>query len=114
MSEIIISTEADFTEVLKKDNLLTLFTAPAWCIPCRRFEPHWNKAIESDELAGINFAKVDMGKSPQDTGEHWATAKFSILGVPSVKFWYHSSLDPVDISSRAVIPFIREVNSVRR
>lgn len=60
------------------------------------------------------FVKVDMGEQPEDTGAHWATKRFSILGVPTVKLWL--ATDPSgsimhDIKSRAVVPFVTEVES---
>ena len=88
--------------------LAVLFTAPAWCVPCRRFEPHWKKAHEQP-VEGIVFATVDMGDSPEDTGQHWATARFGIRGVPQVKLF--TAFGNIDIKSRAVVPLLKEITS---
>lgn len=86
---------------------IALFTAPTWCIPCQRFEPHWLRA--QDALPNHIFLKVDMGASPEDTGQHWATAMFGVRGVPTVKLFNDDGIH--DLSNRAVVPFVNEVNS---
>lgn len=98
----------DTLQSTEKD-VVVLFTAPTWCGPCRRFEPHWSKAVETvgDKVV---FVKVDMGESPEDTGEHWASEHFDILSVPTVKMFDGESVDYYhDINARAVIPFLKEI-----
>jgi thiol-disulfide isomerase/thioredoxin len=116
LSEILIPSQEAFSglvdgTVTNGGRVLALFTAPTWCIPCRQFESHWNKAQEVVVSAGlpIVFAKVDMGESPEDTGQHWATARFGIRGVPTVKLFNAHGIH--DIKSRAVIPFLKEVET---
>lgn len=88
---------------------MVLFTAPAWCGPCRRFEPHWAKAAEVVGEGAV-FVKVDMGEKPEDTGNHWATAKFNIMSVPTVKLFNGESIDDNhDISARGLVPFLKEI-----
>ena len=108
MTEIVVTTEDEFDSIEATDFII-LFTAPAWCVPCRRFEPHWNKAVET--LDNMTFVKIDMGESPEATGEHWASTRFGIRGVPQVKRVTISGDDTqvVDIKARAVVPFIKEV-----
>lgn len=91
---------------------MVLFTAPSWCVPCQRLEPHWKKAVE---VAGVNkveaqFVVVNMGEAPEDTASHWATEEFNIKGVPQIK--YITDNDAVDIKSRAVIPILKEVEAL--
>jgi thiol:disulfide interchange protein len=88
-------------------NTLVLFTAPAWCVPCRRFEPHWEKAQQAEVLDEFDFIKVDMGATPEDTSLHWATARYHILGVPTVLLFNHGQYRPV--VARAIVPFIKEL-----
>ena len=108
MAETLITTEEEFDALDPNQGHLVLFTAPAWCMPCRRFEPHWNKAQASDKLDYINFVKVDMGASPEDTGAHWASKRFSILGVPTLLF-FQPGREPQPITARAVVPLIAEL-----
>lgn len=86
---------------------LALFTAPSWCIPCRRFEPHWLKAQEM--LRGYMMLNVDLGDNPALTGDHWATKEFGIRGVPTVKLFNDEGVH--NIASRSVVPFVKEVKS---
>jgi len=90
---------------------VVLFTAPAWCVPCQRFEPHFTKAAERAEEVEHLFVKVDMGESPEATGEHWASRRFGILGVPQVKAFRQGQGEPVDIKARAVIPLLKELEN---
>jgi thiol:disulfide interchange protein len=90
---------------------LALFTAPTWCVPCQRFEPHWLKAQESDALNEYQFVSVDMGMTPEDTGRHWATDTFSILGVPTLLVFNGSIGDWEPVKARAIVPLIRELTA---
>lgn len=112
MTEILITNRGQFYDLIEGDNqVVALFTAPTWCVPCRRFEPHWEQAIRLSETNGWEFlfVKVDMGERPEDTGQHWASKDFSILGVPTVKRFFDED-NHVDIKARAVVPFIKELN----
>jgi thiol-disulfide isomerase/thioredoxin len=114
LPEINITSEEGFNEVLNEAGnakVVALFTSPSWCVPCQRFEPHWNSAVEFADTnhLGVVFVKVDMGDTPEATGEHWATARFDILGVPQVKLINDGPVR--DVVSRAVIPFLKEIGS---
>lgn len=118
MSEIAISTEEEFDGLVSRikhegGKAVVLFTAPAWCIPCRRFEPHWKKIAEHYEGTDTHFVTVNMGEQPEDTGKHWATARYSILGVPSVRY-FDKGEESVDIVARTAIPFIKELDAYDR
>lgn len=112
MTEVNPTTAESFAEAVSNADgpVVILFTAPTWCVPCQRFEPHWIKAQET--LTDYTFVKVDMGATPEDTGQHWASAEFNILGVPQVKRVigeYRGAESLVDVKSRAVLPLIREL-----
>lgn len=122
--EINVTSEESFVEaMLNADGpVVILFTSPSWCQPCRQFEPHWNKAQEVEALQEYTFIKVDMGEKPEDTGSHWATERFRIMGVPQVKvhkgrseeiargFKTRSMAEFEDIKARAIVPLIRELS----
>lgn len=115
MTEINVTSEESFAEAVLNaptpGKVLALFTSPSWCIPCQRFEPHWLKAQEMAQLEDFTFVKVDMGTDPSLLGEHWATARFSILGVPTLK-WFRGDFDsPYDVKARTVVPLIKELNA---
>lgn len=113
MTEILVTSGEELDELLYDGDdsvpVLVLFTAPAWCIPCRQFEPHWIKAQEL--LPKHIFAKVNMGETPEDTGAHWATARFGIRGVPAVKLFGFFGAPVRDIKvPQGVIAFVKEVS----
>src|SRR5690349_17639396 len=108
LTEITISTEEEFDSLTETSlPMVVLVTAPAWCIPCQRFEPHWTRA--QDSLSDVTFVKIDAGESPEATGEHWASKRFGVMGVPFV-FVINEDYDVVTIKARAVVPFISEVS----
>lgn len=112
MSEILVKTYEEFVDAVAStdDPTLVLFTAPVWCGPCVRFEPHWDKLQEQAGFRDYTFVKVDLGDSPEDTLSHWATDKYNILGVPSLRFFDGASVDnPVSVNGRAVVPLMREL-----
>lgn len=106
-----MSEELNFETLVSDtdEKILVLFTAPTWCGPCKRLEPHWEKAQQTEALSDFYFVTVDMGETPEDTGEHWATKKFGILGVPQIYLFDSASLDYKVITARAVVPLIREL-----
>lgn len=108
MSNHDVTTEQEFDDALARSDRyeLLLFTAPTWCIPCRRFESHWERAKEELRLT---FIKVDMGATPEDTGQHWATARFGVRGVPTLKLI--TTGEPIDLKSRSIVPLIKEIGS---
>lgn len=108
MSEILVDDKEDFYRLVQEGSAVVLFTAPSWCIPCRRFEPHWKAAAQKSQLT---FITVDMGDAPEVLGEHWATREFSIKSVPSVLRFYDKDSHAV-VKSRALIPFIKELESI--
>jgi thiol:disulfide interchange protein len=109
--QLLPKSEKEFDGLLAWDtNLLVLFTAPSWCVPCRQFEPHWNKAQTVESLERFTFVKVDMGESPENTAEHWATTRFGIRGVPQLLLWKVGATEPVVVKARSIVPLIKELN----
>lgn len=110
MTELSVASEEQYDTLTNAGPLIVLVTAPAWCVPCRRFEPHWEKAQEAAVLDGYTFVKIDAGVSPEDTGSHWASKRFNVMGVPTV-FVVEADGTRRDIKARAVVPFIKEVTN---
>jgi hypothetical protein len=59
----------------------------------------------------VLFLTVDMGATVEDTGDHWASKEYNILGVPVVKAFKDG--DVTDIKGRAIIPLVREVEALK-
>lgn len=110
MSEILFDgvNYDDFRNTIDNQNVVVTFTSPAWCQPCRQFEPHWRTAAGKSDLL---FVKVDMGESPEDTGAHWATYALGVMGVPSV-FFFGEAGEVITLKSRAVVPLLKEIESL--
>lgn len=116
MTEILVKSEEEFESAwlylgLHDRDTLVLFTAPAWCVPCRQFEPHWVKAQSVEALERFSFVKIDMGESPEATGDHWATKRFGIRGVPQLLLWKVGATEPVAVKARSIVPLIKELNT---
>lgn len=114
MSEIVVESYDEWDKAFcdAEGKVLTLFTAPAWCRPCRALEPHFNKALES--LDNFTVIKVDLGADPEATAKHWATEQFGIKGVPQIYHWDTEapSGDYTELKERTVIKLLAEINSL--
>lgn len=108
-----IQSESEFDEAVGSASgpVLVLFTSPTWCRPCKQFHPHWEKAQNTAALDEFTFIEIDMGASPEDTGKHWASKRFSILGVPQIKRFDNGADSPVDVKARAIVPLIKELTN---
>lgn len=60
------------------------------------------------QLDHLTFVTVDMGESPEDTGQHWASKRFNILGVPQLKLVTPET--NLDIKARTIVALIKEIN----
>lgn len=114
LSEITANSYAEWDKAFydAEGPVITLFTAPAWCRPCRALENHWEKVVES--LDNHTVIKVDLGSSPEDTASHWATDTFGIRGVPTIYHWGtdDGSGDCTEIKERTVIKMLAEINNL--
>lgn len=86
MSEVIEVVERDELNDLldTEDFVIVKFTAPAWCVPCQQFAPHFESAARSakhrsDMLGRATFVTVDIDKAD------WAMVDYGIKSVPTVK-----------------------------
>ncbi|KAK5650473.1 hypothetical protein RI129_001502 [Pyrocoelia pectoralis] len=82
-SEVVHLTTSSFDPVIKEEaSLLIMFYAP-WCGHCKRMKPEYEKAaalMKSEGIPGM-LAAVDATK------EQAVSAKFSIKGYPTVKYF---------------------------
>ena len=93
--------------------VLLLLTAPTWCMPCRRFHPHWEKAKEL--LPGVQFMEIDMGEDPEKTSQHWAYELYEVRSVPTVLLMWKPTLGGVHdtrLEPRGVVPFVNDVKAI--
>ena len=90
------------------ERAVVLFTAPAWCGPCKKLEPHWSLATSDPELFRLHFITVDLGQTPQEVTKHWALERFNILGVPTVMVLSKDAA-PVKVDGRTIAVLKREL-----
>lgn len=86
------------------NEFVTNFGAKSWCVPCQRFEPHYEVAAQKFD---IPFYTVDI-----DTNE-WAMEMFNIKSVPTIYFFNGTGVtDLSDPSIRNAPKFIKAVKEV--
>lgn len=102
MSQVIDVTEQGALEDIIADNetVVVDFQALAWCVPCRRFEPHFVAAAE--QAPNVKFVTVDIDKAP------WAVVEYGVQGVPTVKL-YRKGEYVKDLKERTVIKLLSEL-----
>ena len=84
MNEIIeITNQKQYKDTLDNNTgrMVVLFTAPAWCPPCRAFEPQFNKL---PQMTDATLVRVDIDHNPWTAGD--------IRAVPTIRLYdgvYH-------------------------
>ena len=79
------------------------FAAPAWCGPCIRFAPHFERAAQESEAA---FVHIDVDVADADL-----LSEYNIQSVPTVLGFKGGALTAT-IESRRAVPLIREVEAL--
>lgn len=104
MSEVLEINDLDeFQKVLDAgDTVVVDFAAPAWCVPCKRFAPHFDKAAE--QLNDVVFVAVDVDKAP------WAMEEYGVKGVPTVMLFREGKYER-NLQERTVLKLVPEINS---
>jgi thioredoxin-like negative regulator of GroEL len=79
MTILEINSQEEFEQALDNNtgSLVALFTAPAWCPPCRKFEPQYE---EAQNYTDATLLTIDVDKNP------W-TADEGIRAVPTIKLY---------------------------
>lgn len=72
-----ITSQEQLENLILQENKTVVvdFAAPAWCIPCQRFAPHFEMASKKTDAA---FAHVDVDKA------EWAMVEYGVQSVPTV------------------------------
>lgn len=76
------------------------FTAPAWCVPCQKFAPHYEAAARQAD--GVVFVAVDVDKAP------WAMEDYGVQSVPTVML-YEDGKYVKNVLERTVIKLLGEI-----
>lgn len=103
MSDVIwIHSQEDLESVIASgERVVVDFTAPAWCVPCQRFAPHYDRAASTTE--GIKFLAVDVDTNP------WAVQEYGVRGVPTVKLYDNGQYLRDIKAPQGALPFINDI-----
>jgi len=106
LSDIVQVTDIDVLDRMLEDwdYVVINFSAPAWCVPCRRLAPHYLAAVS--KLPGVVFVEVDIDK----VNEPFIN-KYSLMSVPTLKF-YSMGEFVSDLKSRTSVPLITEIKEL--
>ena len=80
-----------------------LFSGESWCDPCKKFRPHFNKAVNIFDHA--EFIHVDVDKA--DDG---LIREYGIQGVPQVHVFNHGQFRGT-VKGRTIIKIIPEIEA---
>jgi thiol-disulfide isomerase/thioredoxin len=79
MNQILeITNEQEYKDALDSNTgrMVVLFTAPAWCPPCQKFEPQYDRL---PELTDATLLRVDVDKNAWTGGD--------IRSVPTIRLY---------------------------
>ena len=102
MSEVVyINDFRDLESVLYGNHRVVVdFSAPGWCIPCRRLAPHFHKAAENSSAV---FVEIDIDNADERIREH-----YDIQSVPTVILFEDGEQSKV-ITGRTVVQILQQI-----
>jgi thiol-disulfide isomerase/thioredoxin len=62
---VIKSTDADFKELINKNEKVVVKYYADWCGSCRLFSPKYNRLANDEKFAGITFLDVNAEQNPE-------------------------------------------------
>ncbi len=81
---------------------VVIFSAPAWCIPCRRLAPH--AKVVAEQMPEITFVEVDIDKSVE------LREKYEVMTVPFVISMHNGEL--AEVKGRTALQIIQELKNL--
>lgn len=100
-----VETQEALEKLIEDWNYVVVdFSAPGWCIPCRKLAPHFEKAAQL--LPHAVFAEVDI-----DTITGNVVEDYSIMSVPTLKLYRHGFLVG-DLKGRTVNALVTEIEAL--
>jgi thioredoxin-like negative regulator of GroEL len=104
MSEVIV----DIKDIHHLDGMLenwnavvVLFTAPSWCVPCQRLEPHYQALAE--KMTDVVFCRVDADLHGNIVSD------FGVQSVPTIILFRHGGFDDKRLAGRTVNQLFTEI-----
>lgn len=87
--------------IVKNENVVVVFSARDWCVPCQRLHPHVQAA--ASQLDDYLFLDVDVDHV-EGVKEH-----FGIMSVPQVWFYEHEEVPGREVKARTALQIIAEI-----
>lgn len=84
-----------------EDEVILDITAPAWCVPCQRFAPHYETAAKTIE--GKTFLAVDADEAD------WVMTDYNVRSVPTVLRFINGERVS-DVAGRTIVALKRELS----
>ncbi|AXH67386.1 thioredoxin [Streptomyces phage Wofford] len=85
--------------VSNTDKAVVVFSAPDWCVPCQRLQPHLEKLAEKLDYPVV-YVDIDKAEEIRD--------EYGIMSVPRI--FEFANGDPVrELTGRTVIALEREL-----
>lgn len=105
MSNLIqIETDDEFQGAIANNDVVVVdFSAPAWCVPCRRLAPHFRATAQ--EFPEVLFVEVDIDKADA------LRSQYDIMSVPFVVAFKGGALVG-EVKGRTTIPLSNEVREI--
>ena len=102
MSEVVwIEDKDQFLSEIADGRVVVDFTAPAWCVPCQRFAPHYDRAAA--EVEDVKFLAVDVDKNA------WAMQDYGVRSVPTVILFEDGAEVRHIKAPQGALPFINDI-----
>lgn len=92
----------EFNEAIKQDKAVVNFSAPAWCGPCKMFEPIYRAVSEKVDVP-LYFVDVDVAPD--------VAAEVGIAKVPTV-LHYSNGEQKGMLQATGTAPFTEQVNNL--
>jgi len=90
--------------IINNNNVIIDWAAESWCVPCKRFKPHFDAA--SDKVEGYVFVHVDI-----DEVDPIVTKVFGIQSVPTVMLFTDRLVSQrTPVQARTAPALIRELS----
>jgi thiol-disulfide isomerase/thioredoxin len=99
-----IETDSELHELVANNDVVVVdFSAPGWCIPCRRLVPHFNTA--ADKLTEVTFVEVDIDKSED------IKKAYDIMSVPYLVAFKGGKVVG-EVKSRTAVSLVEEIRNI--
>lgn len=83
---------------------MVLFSGEAWCVPCQRFRPHFDRAAQTFDHAEFIHVNVDEADPELLT-------EYAIQSVPTVYAFNHGQLKG-PINGRTIMSIVPEIEAI--